>query len=330
MRTMRGSHLTYNLSEQTCTFSPDSRSSRGTNIKPVRLSLYIVTGLPSFSQTGYRQSYPTTTYLISGPQRTGAHSSKSPSSLSRRTPSPSPAPCPSWAWARTVSWPLTMRCTRWGRGCRSRWICGALTRSPSPPIALPAQTRPAPQTSMRTRLAAITNQPSYMRPTAGRNSKASHGSSGSSASSRRRRPCWWLGVGRWGSVSAFSFVPFPAFYISFYQYISQFRSPTSVYPSIPFTHVSHVSPRANTHKTQNSPPTSRPCIPQSASRSCTRAHGCCRGLGVVVRKRVGGCMRRVSVSFPFSLGLRTTRCALGRSWCILLLFLDLPTPTMLT
>ncbi|KAJ7868147.1 hypothetical protein B0H13DRAFT_2558913 [Mycena leptocephala] len=38
----------------------------GTNVKPVRLSLQILTGLPSFSQTGYRQSYPTATYLISG------------------------------------------------------------------------------------------------------------------------------------------------------------------------------------------------------------------------------------------------------------------------
>ncbi|KAJ7909387.1 hypothetical protein B0H13DRAFT_2492540 [Mycena leptocephala] len=46
-------------SKQTCTSSRGSRSSQGTNVKLVRLSLQILTGLPFFSQTGYRESYPT-------------------------------------------------------------------------------------------------------------------------------------------------------------------------------------------------------------------------------------------------------------------------------
>jgi hypothetical protein len=211
-----------------------------------------------------------------------------------------------------------MRRTRWGRACLRLWICGKRLRA----LLAPHTMRTGMCLDILTRLAA--NQPSYTHHTPTAVPKP--GSSASNTSSRRRRPCWWSGgIGALGTrafVSSYSIarpsIPLPPIY------------PFSLEP--PFLrsclHPLRLRRRirdANIHifffffVLQNSPPTSRPCIPRSASRSCTRARGFCRGSMMGVReemgkeeKRVGACVGRVSVSFTFSLGLRTARAGLSR------------------
>ncbi|KAJ7872393.1 hypothetical protein B0H13DRAFT_2280273 [Mycena leptocephala] len=70
MRMAEGSRWTYNLRKQTCTYSPDSRSSRDTNIKP---------------------SYPTTTYIILGPRHRTTQGT-----LDAYESKPPPSPSPQW------------------------------------------------------------------------------------------------------------------------------------------------------------------------------------------------------------------------------------------